>query len=90
MGVCVVKNVSRVFLSELSLILLWVMMVYIVWVKGKKVTLKILQVKCFTSISQEDLTCETLAKLIAWHNSSASSMCFSRSSFTGRLLARHS
>ena len=31
---------SRVFLSEWPLILLWVMRVYIVWVKGKKVILK--------------------------------------------------
>ena len=41
MGVCVVENLSRVFLSEWSPLLLWVMRVYIVWVKGKKVTLKI-------------------------------------------------
>ena len=40
MGVSVVENLSRVFLSEWSHILLWVMRVYIVWVKGKKVTLK--------------------------------------------------
>ena len=40
MGVCVVKNISWVFLSEWSLLLLSVMWVYIVWVKGNKVTLK--------------------------------------------------
>ena len=40
MGVCVVENLSRVFLSEWPLLHLWVMRVYIVWVKGKKVTLK--------------------------------------------------
>ena len=40
MGVCVIENLSRVFLSEWLFILLWVMRVYIVWVKGKKVTLK--------------------------------------------------
>ena len=40
MGVCIVENLSRVFLSEWPPILLWVMRVYIVWVKGKKVTLK--------------------------------------------------
>ena len=40
MGMCVVENLSRVFLSELPLLHLWVMRVYIVWVKGKKVTLK--------------------------------------------------
>ena len=40
MGVCVVENLSRIFLSEWHLLHLWVMRVYIVWVKGKKVTLK--------------------------------------------------
>ena len=40
MGVCVVENLSRVFLSEWPLTLLWVMRVYIIWVKGEKVTLK--------------------------------------------------
>ena len=37
---CVVENLSRVFLSEWPLLHLWVMKVYIVWMKGKKVTLK--------------------------------------------------
>ena len=40
MGVCVIENLSRVFLSKWSLFNLWVMKVYIVWVKGMKVTLK--------------------------------------------------
>ena len=40
MGVCVVENLSRVFLFEWPSYNLWVMRVYIVWVKGKKVTLK--------------------------------------------------
>ena len=40
MGVCVVENQSRVFLPEWPLIHLWVMRVYIVWVKGMEVTLK--------------------------------------------------
>ena len=40
MGVCVVENLSRVFLFEWPHLHLWVMRVYIVWVKGKKVTLK--------------------------------------------------
>ena len=40
MSVCVVENISRVFLSKWPLLLLWVMRVYIVWVKGKKVALK--------------------------------------------------
>ena len=38
--VCVVENVSRVFLSEWPPLHLWVMRVYIVWVKGREVTLK--------------------------------------------------
>ena len=37
---CVIENLSRIFFSEWPLILLWVIMVYIVWVNGKKVTLK--------------------------------------------------
>ena len=37
---CVVENLSRVFLSERPFLHLWVMRVYIVWVKGKKVTFK--------------------------------------------------
>ena len=40
MGVCVVENLSRVFLYEWSFILLWLMRVYIVWVKDNKGTLK--------------------------------------------------
>ena len=48
--VCVVENLSRVFLFEWPLILLWLIRVYIVWVKGKKVTLKNLQAKSFTDI----------------------------------------
>ena len=40
MGVCVVENLSRVFLSEWPHMHLWVMRVYIVWVKGREVTLK--------------------------------------------------
>ena len=62
MGVCVVENLSRVFLSELSLILLWVMRVYIVWVKGKKVTLKIFQAECFIGTLRDGLSFEVLAK----------------------------
>ena len=40
MGVCIVENLSRVFLFEWPFIHLWVMREYIVWVKGKEVTLK--------------------------------------------------
>ena len=37
---CVVENLFRGFLSEWPTIHLWVMKVYIVWVKGREVTLK--------------------------------------------------
>ena len=47
MGVCVVENLSRVFLFEWPLIHLWVMRVYIVWVKGREVTLKKPQSRMF-------------------------------------------
>ena len=40
MGVCVVEILSRVFLSECPFLHLWVMRVYIVRVKGMKVSLK--------------------------------------------------
>ena len=40
MGVCVVENLSKVFLSGWTPLHLWVMRVYITWVKGKQVTLK--------------------------------------------------
>ena len=40
MGVCVVENLSRVFLFEWPLLHLWVIRVYIVWVKGKEFTHK--------------------------------------------------
>ena len=40
MDVCVVENLSKVFLFEWPPYTLWVMRVYIVWVKGKKVTHK--------------------------------------------------
>ena len=38
--VCVIENLSRVFLSEWHYLHLWVMRVYIVWVKGNKVSFK--------------------------------------------------
>lgn len=86
---CIVENLSRIFLSEWPLILLWVMRVHIVWVKSKKVTLKILQAESFASISRVGPSRERLEKLTTWHDSLASSMCFSRDSFACRLLVRH-
>ena len=38
--VCVIENLSKVFLFEWPHLHLWVMRIYIVWVKGKQVTLK--------------------------------------------------
>ena len=62
---CVVENLSRVFLSEWPLILLWVMGIYIVWVKGKKVTFKILQTESFTGwpFSRDTRETNSLARL---------------------------
>ena len=47
---CVVENLFKVFLSEWPLLLLWVIRVYIVWVKGKKITLKNLKAESFEGI----------------------------------------
>ena len=47
MGVCVVEIYLGFFSLNGLLILLWVMRVYIVWVKGKKVTLKNLSGRMF-------------------------------------------
>ena len=70
MGVCVVENLSRVFLSKWPLIHLWVMRVYIVWMKGRKVTpKKNFQAECFVTVSREGLTRETLANTTDWHDS---------------------
>ena len=88
--VCVVENLSSVSLSEWSLMILWVMRVYIVWVKGKKVTLKMFYAKRFVSILWEGLTRETLVKFSRLVDSLASNMCFSRALFTGTLLMSYS
>ena len=79
----VVENLSRVFLSEQPLILLQVIRVYIVYVKGKKVTFKILQEESFVGSTWVGPTHETVGKMIAYHDSSAFSMCFSCGLFTG-------
>ena len=88
--VCVVENLSSVSLSEWSLMILWVMRVYIVWVKGKKVTLKMFYAKRFVSILWEGLTRETLVKFSRLVDSLASNMCFSRALFKGTLLVSYS
>ena len=87
MGVLCCRNLSRIFfLNSLSL-LLWVMRVYIVWVKSKKVTLKIFQVKSSAGTSRDGLSHKVLAKYSLVLNSSASSMCFSCALFEETLLA---
>ena len=78
----VVENLSKVFLSEQPLILLLVIRVYIVQVKGKKVTFKILQEESFMGSTWVGPTHETVEKLIAQHDSLAFSMCFSCGLFT--------
>ena len=60
---CVVENLSKVSLSKWPLIILWVMRVYIVWVKDKKVTLKILQAESFAGILRVGPSRKTLVKL---------------------------
>ena len=81
MGVLCCRNLSRVFfLNSLSL-LLWVMRIYMVWMKCKKVTLKIYQAKSFIDTSRDGLSHEVLAKYSFVLDSSASSMCFSRALF---------
>ena len=58
-------------------------MVYIVWVKGIRIILKILQAKSFAGTSQDGLSHEILAKRSLTLNSLAFSMCFSRGLFAG-------
>ena len=61
--VCVVENLSRVFLFKWSPLHLWVIRVCIVWVKGKKITFKNSPSKMFCDYLLERLyprdTCET-------------------------------
>ena len=91
--VCVVENLSRVFLSKWPILHLWVMRVYIAWVKGKQVTKKKkkkLQAESFATISWEGLTRETLVKTTVWHDSSASSHVLLTCLFAGTFLANFS
>ena len=59
------------------------MRVYIVWVKSKKVTLKILQAESFTGTSRDGLSREALEKYSLALDFLASSMCFSCGLFAG-------
>ena len=87
MGVYVVENLSRVFLSEWPLLHLWVMGVYIVWVKGKKVTLKNPPGRMFREYlaerpySQDTRENNSLAQLFSFQ-SCAPYMPFSREPFS--------
>ena len=88
MGVCVVKNLSRVFLSEWPLLHLWVMRVYIVWVKGKKVIIKNLLGRMFRNYltgrpyPQDTRKIDSLAQLFSFQlcasNVATSQVSFSR------------
>ena len=60
---------------------MWVIRVYIVWVNGKKVTLKILQAECFTGTLQDGLSREALTKCNLALDSSTSNICFSHAFF---------
>ena len=62
---CVMENLFRVFFWIVFLTFVGNEGIYIVWVKGKKVTLKILKAESFAGTSRGGTSCETLAKLIA-------------------------
>ena len=89
---CVVENLFRVFLSEWPTIHLWVMKVYIVWVKGREVTLKKPPGKmfrdCLAGRPYSHDTCEndSLARLFSFQ-SCASHVLF-RSLVSRKLLVK--
>ena len=56
---------------------------YIVWVKGKKVTLKILQAESFVGTSLDGMSHEVLTKYNLTLDFLASIMCFSCGLFVG-------
>ena len=68
-------------------LLLWIIKVYIVWMKGKKVTIKILQIESFAGTLWDGLFCKVFAKCSLTLDSSASSMCFSHALFARTFLA---
>ena len=87
MGVSVVENLSRVFLSEWPLIHLWVMKVYIVRVKGKKVTLKNPPGRMFHNyLAGKPYPFDTRETTV-WYNFSASSHVLLNALFARILLA---
>lgn len=62
------------------------MKIYIVWMKGKKVTLKTLKAESFTSILCDGLFREVLVKYNLTLDSSTSNICFSHVLFAGTFL----
>ena len=84
---CVVENLSRVFLSEYPILHLWVIRVYIIWVKSKKVTLKNLPGKMFRDYLagrpylRDTRENDNLARLFSFQ-SCAPHMALSRVSFS--------
>ena len=74
MGVCVVENLSRAFLFEWPPLHLWVMRVYIVWVKDKKDTLKNLPGRMFRDYltgrpySRDTRETDSLAQLFSFQS----------------------
>ena len=84
---CVVENLSRVFLFKWPLILLWVMRLYIVRMKGKKVTLRNPLGRMFRDYlagkpySRDTRKTNSLARLFNFQ-SCASHMPFSREPFS--------
>ena len=59
------------------------MRLYIVWMKGKKVTLKILQAESFVGTSLDGMSHEVLAKYNLTLDFLASIMCFLYGLFVG-------
>ena len=83
------KNLSWDFsLNIVFFLLLWVMRVYIVLVKGMKVTLKNLQVKNFAGTLQDGLSHEVLAKYNLDLDFSASSNVLLTWPFRGNLYSQ--
>ena len=91
---CIVENLSRVFLSEWPLLHLWVMRVYITWVKGKQVTLtkppdrKFRDYLVGRPYPQDTRENDSLSWLFSFQTC-ASHMALSRVSFSQNLLSIH-
>ena len=83
---CVVETYLSFSLWIASSSLLLVIRVHIVWMKGKKVILKILQAESLTGTSRDGLFCKVLTKYNLALNSSPSNMCFSHALFARTFL----